>query len=70
MSTVTEIETAIKKLGMAEQRLIARHLNQRLVKSPYRPETAARDEGIPFLAPFESAPAPRTSRARTAGRDS
>lgn len=64
MSTVTEIETAIQKLGMAEQRLIARHLSDRLVGREYQPTNAAPDEGIPFLARFEPAPAPRAARAK------
>ncbi len=46
MSTVTEIETAIDKLSLAEQRAIAMHLGERLVSEESADMLAALDAGI------------------------
>ena len=64
MSSVTDIETAIQKLSVAEQRIIALHLGERLVDEDYPEGFAAADEGIPFLPRYESRPTPRECRGR------
>lgn len=62
MSSVTEIESAIRKLSMAEQKIIARHLDERLVGTGNSGACAAPDEGIRFLPQYESFSASRGSR--------
>ena len=57
MSSVTKIETAIQKLSVAEQKIIAHHLGERLVDEKY----AAADEGIRFLPQHDFSPAPHES---------
>lgn len=64
MSSVTDIETAIQKLSLAEQRIIALHLGERLVDETYPGEFAAADEGIRHLPQYEPGPAPRETRRR------
>lgn len=49
MSTVTEIETAIEKLSVAEQRAIAFHLGELLVAEESPDMLAALDAGIRSL---------------------
>ena len=49
MRSVSKIETAIKKLSVAEQKLIARHLGERLEEKTQAFDCADGDEGIPFL---------------------
>lgn len=66
MSSVTDIETAIQKLSLSEQRIIALHLGERLVDEEYSGGFAAADEGIRFLPQYEARPAPRESRGHKA----
>ncbi len=66
MSSVTKIENAIQKLSVAEQRIIALHLGERLVDEESPGGYAAADEGIRFLPQYESCPASRESRGKTA----
>lgn len=49
MSSVAEIETAIQQLSIAEQRIIARHLDAALRARRDSKEPAAANEGIPFI---------------------
>ncbi len=56
---MTEIETAIQKLSVAEQRAIALHLGERLLNEKPLGGSAAADEGIRFLLPYDL---PGTSR--------
>ncbi len=49
MSKVTEIETAIRRLSVDEQRTIALHLGERLADENYAARWGASDEGIRFL---------------------
>lgn len=49
MSSVAEIENAIQRLSIAEQRIIARHLGTSLRASQNSKEHALADEGIPSL---------------------
>ena len=56
MSSVTEIETAIQKLSVAEQRIIALHLGTRLVDQETPAASAVADEGIRFLPQDGSCP--------------
>lgn len=63
MSSVTRIEIAIQKLSVAEQRIIALHLGERLVEEEY-PMGCAADEGIRFLPQYDSFPEPRESRGQ------
>jgi len=65
MSSVTEIETAIHNLSVAEQRIIALHLADRLVDQEYPGAGTAADEGIRFLPRYESCPAPCVSRGQS-----
>lgn len=53
MSSVTEIETAIQKLSVAEQRAIALHLGERLLDEKSSGGCAVADEGIRFLSPYD-----------------
>jgi len=62
MSSVTEIETAIHNLSVAEQRIIALHLADRLVDKEYPGGCGAVDEGIRFLPRYETCPALRESQ--------
>lgn len=70
MSSVTRIENAIQKLSMAEQRIIAHNLGERLVGGKY----AAVDEGIRFLpqhdmcSPPAGSPRLRPGKHAKAGR--
>lgn len=64
MSSVTEIENAIKKLSVAEQRIIARHLDARLLKKNNSGVSAAADEGIRFLPQYQPCLAPHGARDR------
>ena len=56
MSSVTEIETAIQKLSVAEQRIIALHLGTRLIDEGSPEEGVAVDEGIRFLPQSDACP--------------
>jgi len=56
MSSVTDIEFAIQKLSVSEQRTIALHLGERLIEEEYPGGHAAADEGIPFLPQHEPCP--------------
>ena len=59
---MTDIETAIQKLSLAEQKIIALHLGERLIDEARPGEFAAADEGIRHLPQYEFAPAPRAAR--------
>ena len=63
MSSVTEIETAIQKLSVAEQRLIALHLGARLLDEVAPVGNSPTDEGIRFL-PHYDCPAPRPFKSQ------
>jgi alpha-D-ribose 1-methylphosphonate 5-triphosphate synthase subunit PhnH len=56
MSSVTENETAIQKLSVAEQRIIALHLGTRLVDEGTPAASAVADEGIRFLPQSDANP--------------
>ena len=62
MSSVMEIESAIRKLSIDEQRIIALHLGERLEEEDCSGGFAAANEGIRFLPPYESCPIRRESR--------
>lgn len=64
MSSMTDIETAIQKLSLSEQRIIALRLGERLVDEGYPGEFAAADEGIRHLPQFELFPATRETQGR------
>lgn len=64
MSSVTEIETAIQKLSVAEQQAIALHLGARLRGEGQAEAGASADEGIRFLPQVASCPPPRDSRQK------
>lgn len=68
MSSVAELETAIQQLSIAEQRLIAAHLDERLAGRAGPVERPATDEGIRHLPPFGASPTPRERRARASRR--
>ena len=68
MSAVTEIESAIKKLSVAEQRIIALHLGERLDEVDHTEVRDAADEGIRFLPPHLFSQAPRPTSGRKPGR--
>lgn len=68
MSSVTKIETAIQKLSMAEQRIIALHLGERLDDEKCSGGRTAADEGIRFLPQYDSCPPPRQSRGQKPGQ--
>ncbi|MFA6959725.1 MAG: hypothetical protein WC205_03120 [Opitutaceae bacterium] len=59
---MAEIETAIQKLSVAEQRIIALHLSERLDDEKYPGGGAAAAEGIRFLPQYEACSASRESR--------
>lgn len=61
---MTEIETAIQKLSLAEQRIIALHLDERLFDQERPASSAASDEGIRFLPQFEFTQPVRTARRK------
>lgn len=54
MSTVHKIESEIKKLSMDEQRVIARHLDERLFDEKTQAGKSGADEGIRFLPRYEA----------------
>ena len=64
MSSVTEIETAIQKLSLAEQRIIALHLDARLVDQEHSGGFPSAEEGIRFLPQFESCQPVREARRK------
>lgn len=70
MSSVSAIETAIKKLSLAEQKIIASHLGERLQARDHPLVCESHDDGIPFLAPLDTSYAYGEARrpARQAGR--
>lgn len=67
MSSMTKIETAIQRLSVAEQRIIAQHIDERLVEAEH-PGPGAADEGIRFLPQYDSCPPPRQSRGQKFGQ--
>lgn len=54
MSSMTKIETAIQKLSLAEQKIIALHLGERLVNEASPAGDAGANEGIPFLSEHDA----------------
>lgn len=54
MSSVSAIESAIEKLSLAEQKIIALHLGERLVSQTRPSDCEAHDDGIPFLSPLDT----------------
>jgi hypothetical protein len=69
MSSVAKIEAAIQKLGVAEQRILARHLGERLAEAENPVGPSAPDEGIRFLVPYDVGPLPRASLDRKRRRE-
>lgn len=64
MSSVSEIETAIQKLSVAEQRIIARHLRARLLDAENPGSGVAADEGIRFLPQYDACLGSNLSRRK------
>lgn len=62
MSSLTKIETAIHKLSVSDQKIIALHLGEHLVGEEPLGDCAAADEGIRFLPQYDACPAPREVR--------
>lgn len=54
MSSMTKIETAIQKLSLTEQKIIALHLGERLVNEQSSASDTAANEGIPFLPQYDA----------------
>jgi|GEM_PF-2783367 hypothetical protein len=68
MNPVKKIETAIRKLSVAEQRIIATHLDERLIDEGGPGWSAAADEGIRFLPQHAPLLTPRESPSVNLGK--
>lgn len=58
MKSVTKIETEIRKLPVAEQKIIASHLNELQAGHTHKAGRAETAEEIPHLPVFETTVAP------------